>query len=121
MKRIIGIALVLCVLWARSADAQLHTTGPVKIDSGLISGALTGKNDAISVYKGIPYAAPPVGKLRWCPPESPAPWEEVRDATKFGPVAPQRPRKFGGVSAKADMREDCLYLNLWTPARSADQ
>jgi para-nitrobenzyl esterase len=120
MKRIIGYALAMCFLWAASADAQLHTNGPVKIESGLISGATTGKGGSISVYKGIPYAAPPVGKLRWRPPEPPESWEGVRDATEFGAVAPQRPRKFGGVSKKATMSEDCLYLNVWTPARSAD-
>jgi para-nitrobenzyl esterase len=76
----------------------------VKIRSGLVQGAQDG--DAIA-YKGIPYAAPPIGPLRWKPPQPVSPWEDVRQATSFGPACPQPFMK--GWS------EDCLTINVWTP------
>lgn len=65
------------------------------------------------VYRGIPFAAPPVGDLRWCAPQPAAKWEGVRQATKFAPGPIQRGNPHSGKS------EDCLYLNVWTPAKSA--
>src|SRR5690606_2928229 len=67
-----------------------------------------------TVYKGIPFAAPPVGELRWRAPQPAAKWEGVRAADKFGPDPYQGDGK-GSVS------EDCLYLNIWTPAKSANE
>jgi para-nitrobenzyl esterase len=75
------------------------------------SGRVKGTGVGIASFKGIPYAAPPVGRLRWRPPEAPASWNNVRDASQFGPQCPQ-PRP--GLSS-----EDCLSLNIWTPATSA--
>ncbi|WP_276352178.1 carboxylesterase/lipase family protein [Cohnella caldifontis] len=63
------------------------------------------------VWKGIPYARPPLGDLRFRPPEPPVRWEGVRDATRFSPVAPQTSKDPGGLG----MSEDCLYLNVWSP------
>ncbi len=81
----------------------------VRIAQGELVGGVT--NMGPYVFKGIPYAAPPVGPLRWHPPQSPASWQGVRDATKFGPACMQR--HSGHISASA-MSEDCLYLNVWT-------
>src|SRR5258708_5119014 len=70
--------------------AQVQSQGPVAIDSGQISGALTGPNHDISVYKGIPYVAPPVGDLRWREPQPAAKWTGLREVTTFSPIPPQR-------------------------------
>ncbi|TKH44156.1 para-nitrobenzyl esterase [Paenibacillus terrae] len=75
------------------------------------------------VWKGIPYAQPPVGKLRFHAPQPLRPWEEVRDATSFGPICPQpKPSAesmTGNLVEPPEQSEDCLYLNVWTPASEA--
>lgn len=72
----------------------------------------------VRIYRGIPFAAPPVGPRRWQPPAPPAPWQDVRDATRFGDDCPQRSTIPIGSRATAQS-EDCLTLNVWTPAKSA--
>ena len=91
---------------------------PVSTGTGLISGT-TGSSREIRVYKGIPYAAPPVGQLRWRAPQPVAPWEGVRKADHFGPVCPQTRANVGSSETQSPMSEDCLYLNVWTAAKSA--
>jgi para-nitrobenzyl esterase len=96
-------------------------TEPVTIKSGRIVGLFLGGNKDVRVFKGIPYAAPPVGRLRWKPPQPVQPWQEDRDCTKFGPACPQ-PDLFGPLGFKPErFGEDCLYLNVWTAAKSADE
>ncbi|HEY2432420.1 MAG TPA: carboxylesterase family protein [Vicinamibacterales bacterium] len=88
----------------------------VDINSGPVSG--TTEADGLRVYKGIPYAAPPVGPLRWQPPQPAAAWTEVRKATAFGAQCMQR-RQFADMVFRASgMSEDCLFLNVWTPAKT---
>ncbi len=90
--------------------------------SGQIQGAL---DDGIVTFKGIPYAAPPIGALRFMPPVKPAPWQGVRDATKFGARAMQKEgaialapaiREIYSDPEQQPVSEDCLVLNVWTPA-----
>ena len=70
----------------------------------------------LHIYKGIPYAAPPVGPLRWRAPQPVAPWSGVRDALQFGPDCPQTPNARLRAPSQS---EDCLYLNVWAPAGAA--
>ena len=91
-----------------------HDPGIVRTEGGLLSGA----GDAIRVYKGIPFAAPPVGTRRWRPPEPAESWDGIREATRFGADCPQELRP-GSRAGRID--EDCLTLNIWTPARAADE
>ncbi|HEY7431495.1 MAG TPA: carboxylesterase family protein [Streptosporangiaceae bacterium] len=84
--------------------------GPVV---GTTNGAVRGvASGAVDEFLGIPYAAPPVGALRWRPPQPAARWRGVRDATRFAPHCPQQASPFGQASTS----EDCLYLNVFTPS-----
>ena len=84
----------------------------------------------ITVYRGIPFAAPPVGKLRWCAPQPAANWAGVRDCLEFAPISMQgtpgeNPDELYArewhVDPQIPMDEDCLYLNIWTPAVTGDE
>jgi para-nitrobenzyl esterase len=89
----------------------------VKTANGIVEG-ITLPRSGIRVFRGIPFAAPPVGDLRWKPPQPPESWEGVRKADQFGPRAMQL-RLFGDMGFRSNgMSEDCLYLNVWTPAQS---
>ncbi len=85
----------------------------VRTESGLVSG-MPGRAPSITVYKGIPYAAPPIGNLRWRPSQPPIPWRGVRKADHFGSICPQMQR-----GSQVPMSEDCLSLNIWTGATSS--
>lgn len=95
---------------------------PVRTPAGSLAGT-PGRNPDVRVYKAIPYAAPPVGALRWKPPQPAAPWQGVRTADKFSDVCEQLPYPSGSIYAFAaeSMSEDCLYLNVWTAAKSANE
>jgi para-nitrobenzyl esterase len=73
--------------------------------------------DGVHVFRGIPYAAPPIGELRFVPPRPPERWDGTRDATQFSPAAPQLQSQIELIDMK-DLKtsEDCLYLNVWTPS-----
>jgi para-nitrobenzyl esterase len=95
---------------------------PVRVEGGLLSGA-RGRDPSVTVFRGIPYAAPPVGDLRWRAPQPPAPWEGVRKADHFSANCTQRLRdSLGPWTAEyqphGTVSEDCLYLNVWTAASS---
>jgi len=81
------------------------------LDSGPVRGEV---REGISIFRGIPYAAPPVGNLRWKPPQPVKPWSEVRPCVAFGARAMQ-PKSLLGREYGLPMSEDCLYLNIWAP------
>ncbi|MBM4037291.1 MAG: carboxylesterase family protein [Planctomycetes bacterium] len=110
IRRRLGTGLaVLAAALAACAAPQ------IQLDSGPIAGASVGEKGDVHVYKGIPFAAPPVGGLRWKPPQPVKPWEGVRACTEFGPWCPQ-PKPLMGREM-GTQSEDCLYLNVWTPAK----
>src|SRR5688572_22370739 len=84
-------------------------------------GALRGRmRGSVAMWCGIPYAEPPEGTRRFLPPRPPLPWRGERDATRFGAVAPQsrdsRVAAMSGITDKTPMSEDCLTLNVYSPA-----
>ncbi|MDI6875046.1 carboxylesterase/lipase family protein [Candidatus Solincola sp.] len=85
------------------------------LDSGPISGRL---ENGVRSFLGIPYAAPPVGELRWKEPQPVEPWVEVRPCLDYGPSCPQPRSDWTGQLDVGETSEDCLYLNVWTPART---
>jgi para-nitrobenzyl esterase len=92
----------------------------VKTANGTLEG-LTNKNTGIRSFKGIPFGAPPVGDLRWKPPQPVKNWQGVRKADKFGPRCMQR-AVFGDMNFRSNgLSEDCLYLNVWTPAKAGQK
>jgi para-nitrobenzyl esterase len=98
--------LANCFLLLSTAAGLVAAAGPVKIESGLLNGV---EENGIRVFRGIPYAAAPVGELRWRAPQPAPAWKGVRKAEEFGPVCMQ--------SGTRAMSEDCLTLNIWTPAK----
>lgn len=100
----------------------------VKTNYGVVRG-LPAADPRITSFKGIPFAAPPVGENRWRAPQPPKAWDGVLEAYKFGPISVQDRPAMGTdiycrewhVDKDVVMDEDCLYLNIWTPAKSADE
>jgi len=98
---------------------QLNGEAPrVKIANGELEGV---NESGIKTFKGVPFAAPPVGNLRWREPQPVVNWNGVRKADKFGPRAMQLP-VFGDMNFRSNgMSEDCLYLNVWTPSKNGNE
>ncbi|MBN2734628.1 MAG: carboxylesterase family protein [Methanomicrobiaceae archaeon] len=121
-NKLIRDVLVICLLLAGFVfltGCTQNTTDPgvVKTDAGYVSGL---QQEDLRVFLGIPYAAPPVGDLRWKPPAPAEPWEGTLETKAFAAVPPQ-PITPDPTTGEPLMSEDCLYLNVWTPAKSADE
>jgi para-nitrobenzyl esterase len=111
MKRLLAAGAIALAL-----SPALFAADRVDTKSGPVSGTV--EADGLRVYKGIPYAAPPVGPRRWQPPQPAPVWTEVKQATAFGAQCMQR-RVFADMVFRASgMSEDCLFLNVWTPAKT---
>ena len=108
-------ALLMVMLAVGPSMAQ-QQPAPVRVEGGLVQGTL---EDGLTVYRGIPFAAPPVGDLRWRAPRPAATWADVRQAGTFGPRCVQGMGNPATASQGPGTSEDCLYLNVWTPATSA--
>lgn len=123
MNRPFHLLFFSCMAYAGIAD-------PVRLDTGSVSGVDL-KDASVRVFKGIPFAASPVGELRWRAPQPAAKWEGIRKGDQFGPTcangAAGRGGGKGGGQVKAGApatpasSEDCLYLNVWTSAKSASE
>ncbi|MFN0086637.1 MAG: carboxylesterase/lipase family protein [Blastocatellia bacterium] len=124
MKLFLAGWLVLCAALAFAPTRSAADKGMVKVESGALEGAATASG--IRVFKGIPYASPPVGDLRWRPPQPPAKWGGVRKADRFSDSCMQALRRTGYPWTKEfmvqnDASEDCLCLNVWTGAKAATE
>jgi len=106
---IVWLPLIILLFCTASVLAQRHTPQTiVSTRSGLVQGVVQGQ---LRAFRGIPYAAPPIGNLRWRPPAPVVPWDGVRDASTFGPLCPQF-----DASGRLRGSEDCLTLNIFTAA-----
>ena len=112
-SRAFGIAAILAAPWATAGAAPAPAPSPVKTDSGLVAGVA---GDGVIAFKGVPYAAPPVGDLRWRPPQPVVAWTGVRNADQYGHDCMQEPFPSDAAPLGAPPGEDCLYVNVWVPA-----
>ena len=110
MKSRVLFYLVVFVFTYATISCSTQDPTRVKVEGGTVQGTI---ENNLRVFKGIPFAAPPVGDLRWKAPQPVEKWEGVKQATKFAPAPMQAGNPRSGKS------EDCLYLNVWTPAKSS--
>ena len=102
--------LLASLFFATLLSAFAERPISISTQSGKLSGVLLGKESNLRVFRGIPYAVPPIGDLRWRPPRPAAPWKGIRACDTFSTVSPQKLRDDASVVAS----EDCLHLNVWT-------
>lgn len=111
-ERMISCLQFALLMFCAFLPAQAYSAETALVETRTHSGSVVGiLSDDIAIFRGIPYAAPPVGELRFAPTKPVAPWTEPLDCTEFGATAVQKEARNG-----LPMREDCLTLNVWTPA-----
>ena len=122
-----GTAVSAAETEADSAEAaSLAADTPVSVTGGQITGVASEDGETL-IYKGIPFAAPPVGDLRWKAPQPVEPWDGVKACDTFPKICLQSDVAYGDFQPEfysdpyPEMSEDCLYLNVWTPAKTADE
>ncbi|MCC6781262.1 MAG: carboxylesterase family protein [Planctomycetes bacterium] len=114
-SRVLAIVPALALL-ALSSAASAQDAPRVRTTAGLVLGETLARGTVpIHAFRGIPFAAPPVGALRWRAPQPPEPWEGERACTRFSPACPQPQDLTSGLAFRTQS-EDCLYLNVWTPS-----
>jgi len=129
MEAIVAFLALLVVLtvfpgkvFSVGSDTALRD--PIKTEAGYVAGTMIGDpENPVHIYRGIPYAAPPVGELRWKPPQPVEPWEGIREATTYSKISPQpypSSPSYGSIP-ESGMSEDCLYLNVVTAAKTKDE
>src|SRR5580698_5340491 len=125
MSHRVALALWLAIAAVSPVRMSAAVKDPVKTRDGLVAGVTL--SSGVRAFKGIPFATPPVGSLRWKEPQPPQPWQGVRKADAFGNVCvqPSQPKRVP-INVSVDLpdspktSEDCLYLNVWTAANSAN-
>src|SRR5437868_5546011 len=113
MKAIAMTACAAALLVTMTAYAEVREAD---VTGGKVAGVAA---NGIVSFKGVPFAAPPVGTLRWKAPQPVTPWTGVKDGSKYGSACMQDPMFPSLFSAPPQLSEDCLYLNVWTPAKTA--
>ena len=120
MKSSWAVSIMMALAFAVAGPRATTQIARVKVTGGTIAGTVV---DSLSEFKGIPFAAPPVGALRWKAPQPVKPWHGVRQTTAFGPACMQS--AFGGAGGRVPsgiaVSEDCLYLNVWSPAKKPSE
>ncbi len=121
----LAILGILSFNWVNNR-AVLQLPEPIRMESGLITGVYQ-PGTGVTAYKGIPFAAPPVGPLRWKAPQPSEKWKGIRNCNSFGP-SPMQPKPISFfmigpefVVPRQPLSEDCLYLNVWTAAKSPNE
>jgi para-nitrobenzyl esterase len=110
----LSVLLTALLLLPGSRPSWAEIRSHAVVETGRLDGDI---EDGLRIFEGIPYAAPPVAEARWRAPKPPLPWPGIRQAKEFGPACPQAPSN--DVRAE-DMSEDCLTLNIWSPAKRAE-
>ena len=116
------ILVILTGLVAVYSHANAPLGAQVTVSTGVLSGIRS--SDGLKQFFHIPYAKPPLGELRWLPPQPAEPWTGVRDASKAGPACMQVPAQEGeffGEALDQGMDEDCLHLNIWSRAETPNE
>jgi para-nitrobenzyl esterase len=113
-----SLVILSLLLFIPTVGAGQTATPTVRIASGEVRGEASGN---LMIFKGIPFAAPPVASLRWRPPQPVQAWKGVRSAMEFGNECMQFPSSGNAAPLRAHLSEDCLYLNVWAPAHPANK